>query len=116
MFASHVSDRLWLWMRREIRWRWLSVLLLLVTGWFAWHALHGQRGLYAWLDAKRELTVLEGQLAELEARRDVLKHQQDLLAGEVMDADMVEEKLLALGWIRQGDRLLPDPPPADPQH
>jgi cell division protein FtsB len=108
MILHDYADRFWLWLRREIRWRWLSGLFLLLTAWFAWHALHGSRGLYAYLDQRRTVQLLEQDLAELERQRDALKHHQALLDSRHMDADLVEEKLLQLGWMREGDVFVPD--------
>ncbi|HEX2527689.1 MAG TPA: septum formation initiator family protein [Geminicoccus sp.] len=108
MIAEDHVDRLWLWLRREIRWRWLSGVFLLLTAWFAWHALHGSRGLYAYLDQRRAVQILEQDLAALEERRDALKRHQELLDSRHMDADLVEEKLLQLGWMREGDVFVAD--------
>ena len=101
-------DRLWMWLRREIRWRWLSGILLLLSAWFAWHALHGPRGFYAYMDERRSVQVLEQNLAGLEVHEKALKQHQRLLDRRAMDADLVEEKLLQLGWIHKGDIFIPD--------
>ncbi|WP_027136057.1 FtsB family cell division protein [Geminicoccus roseus] len=108
MIAEEYVDRFWIWLRREIRWRWMGFLLLLLSGWFAWHALHGSRGFYAYMDQRRAVQILEQDLASLEQRRDALRHHQNLLDNRYMDADLVEEKLLELGWIREGDVFIPD--------
>jgi cell division protein FtsB len=108
MIAEEYVDRFWVWLRREIRWRWLGGLLLLVSAWFGWHALHGPRGFYAYMDQRRSVQILEQDLAAMEAKRNALKHHQVLLNSRHMDADLVEEKLLELGWIPQGDVFVPD--------
>jgi cell division protein FtsB len=108
MFAEDYADRFWIWLRREIRLRWLGGILLLLTAWFAWHALHGSRGLYAYLDHRRSVQILERDLAALDQRRDALRQHQKLLDTRHMDADLVEEKLLELGWLRSGDVFIPD--------
>lgn len=109
MIVEEYADRFWIWLRREIRWRWLSGLLLLLSAWFAWHALHGARGFYAYMDQRRSVQILEQDLAALSSRRDALKQHQILLDSRHMDADLVEEKLLELGWMRDGDVFIPDP-------
>jgi cell division protein FtsB len=108
MIAADYVDRFWIWLRREIRWRWLGSLLLLLSAWFAWHALHGSRGFYAYMDQRRSVQVLEQDLTDLMAKRDALKRQQALLGDRTMDADLLEEKLLGLGWARRGDVFIPD--------
>ena len=97
-----------MWLQREIRWRWLSGSLLLLSAWFAWHALHGPRGFYAYMDERRTVQTLEKDLAALQERADALKQHQRLLAGPAMDRDLVEEKLLELGYIHRGDVFIPD--------
>ncbi|HMO11790.1 MAG TPA: hypothetical protein PKB06_09885, partial [Actinotalea sp.] len=56
-------------LRRELLKHWLGVLLVLLLAYFAYHFIHGSRGLFAWIDRHHELELKRLELARMRAER-----------------------------------------------
>ena len=95
---------------RIVRGRWVAVPLALVIGYFAWHAVHGKRGLIAWVDLNHRLDMAKAELASLQSERQALERRVAGLREDAIDPDLLEEELRKLGYV--GDReviiLTPD--------
>ncbi len=87
-------------LRRAVRARWLLLPLTLLLAYFAYHAVHGQRGLIAWMDLRREVARAERELAALEAERKRLADRVEALRPGQTDADLLESELRRLGYLR----------------
>ncbi len=92
--------------RRSLRGRWPAVLATAVLAYFGYHALHGERGLLAWVDksrdleaARQELELVRAERAELD--RDVRAFQEDRL-----DRDLLEEELRKLGYVYPNEVII----------
>ena len=59
---------------------------------FAYHALVGDFGLFAWLELQREKTLLEERLSGAQAERLELEHRVTLMRPESLDPDMLDER------------------------
>ena len=95
-----------------LRWaygRWPLFLACAVLAYFGYHAVHGDRGLLAWLDRNREIEAARLELAQLEAERDQLQHRIDGLQEGHLDRDLLEEELRKLGYVRQNEVLVLTP-------
>lgn len=100
--------------RRLVRGHWLVLPLALLCIYFAWHAVHGRRGLVAMLDLKRELATAQAELAGLEARRSALEERVRALEPGAVDADLLEGELRRLGYVRPDELVvLIDPLPEE---
>lgn len=68
--------------------------LLLSGGIFylTFHALSGERGIYALLVEERKLEVLNGELADITAQRKDLEHRVRLLSAGSLDLDLLDEQ------------------------
>jgi cell division protein FtsB len=83
----------------------VSLCCLLAIGYFAFHATSGRRGYEARSQLIQRASVLEQQIANLEAARARLARDVRLL--EVGDPDIVEEMAIErLGFARRGDRVV----------
>jgi cell division protein FtsB len=96
--------------RLALRRHWLSALALLGVAYFAYHALHGDRGVYAWRDVNLELAQVRAELAAVEARNAKLQEIVDGLQPDRLDPDLLEEELLRLGYVGARDVVILEAP------
>ena len=83
----------------------VSLCCLLAIVYFAYHATSGRRGYAARSRLIQRASVLEGQIADLEAARARLARDVQLL--EAGNPDIVEELAIErLGFARPGDRVV----------
>lgn len=68
------------------------VLGLCAAGYFAYHAVNGDRGLIAWLELQKKIEAAHAVAAEVAARREALEHRVKLLHPEGIDPDLLEER------------------------
>jgi len=66
-------------------------LVILVIGFFAYHAVLGPNGVLAYRDYQRKLAVRKAQYACLEKVRAELRNRVELLDPRHADPDMVDE-------------------------
>ena len=89
------------------------VLGICAVAYFAYHAIHGDRGLIARRDLNQKVEIARGVLAGIEARRRALAHRVELLSPGSLDPDMLEERArLMLNYGFADDTvILTDEPP-----
>jgi cell division protein FtsB len=99
--------------RRSLRPVLAPALGVCLVGYFAYHAVQGERGLIARNHLRTEIAEAESALAELRAQRQRLEHRADLLNPEHLDIDMLEERLReVLGYGRPDELTIYVDPPA----
>ena len=84
--------------------------LLLAVGifYFSFHALSGERGLYALLKEERKLELVKGELADITAKRKALEQNTRLLNDGSLDLDMLDERSrLILNDVSQDEVIIP---------
>lgn len=59
---------------------------------FAFHAVHGERGLRAWLRLQDEVAATQVVAADAVARRDAWQSRVDRLRPESLDPDLLDEQ------------------------
>ena len=112
-----------------VRTRLASILLPLVFhvlsgavgGFFVWHAFHGERGINADLEYRRQMTDIETQLLKVRAEKAEWQKRIDLLRGPEIDRDLLDEEARnLLNRVSKNDLLVFLPPPmpesATPRH
>ncbi len=70
----------------------LPVSCLFVLGYFAFHAVEGDYGLFALGKLDDRVAALESELATIRARRDEMEKRVALMRPESVDRDMVDER------------------------
>jgi cell division protein FtsB len=101
--------------RRRARQIALPVLGICLLGYFFYHFLHGERGLFAWLAIHREIDEAEKLAAETGAERAELERRVSLLGTRGIDLDMLDERVRAMLNYGHPDELViirEDVPPA----
>ena len=69
-----------------------QVLFACVFGYFAYHAVHGDRGILAWQRLEQELDRTKSVHATLAGERAALEHKVSLLRPEHLDPDLLDEQ------------------------
>ena len=89
-----------------LRGRWLAILVTAVLAYFAYHALHGQRGLLAWMDRSRDLEAARQELTRVSAERAELDRQVRAFQRDSIDRDVLEEELRKLGYVKPDEVII----------
>ncbi len=100
--------------RRLVREHWLTVPLAALILYFGYHAIHGNRGLVAWMDKKRELALLEAERERLLDEKTELLARVRALEPSGVDADLLESELRRLGYVRPGELVVLWPERGEP--
>jgi cell division protein FtsB len=96
-------------LKRWLHEYWVLLGAVLMLAYFGYHAVHGQRGLLAWLDVSRELQRSRTELALLQTETGDLQAKVDALQPDRSDPDLVESELRRLGYIGQGEKVILEP-------
>jgi cell division protein FtsB len=82
--------------RRRARAVFFPLLLYCVSGtvggYFVWHALNGERGLKTKEEYEHKIAVLEADLGQLRAEHARWAHKIDLMRGQTIDRDLLDEE------------------------
>ena len=93
-------------LRRHGRQITISLLAVGVIGYFAYHAVEGERGLRAYFAVKHETVLARAELAALRAEQSILERRVSLLRPESLDLDMLEERARAVLNLGHPDELV----------
>lgn len=88
--------------------------LLLAAGIFylSYHALHGERGLYALVRETHHREELQKEIADVKAQREVLDRRVSHLRSDSLDLDLLDEQMRRmLGTIGKNEVLVIDEDP-----
>lgn len=78
-----------------------------IGGYFVWHAVNGERGLKTSEYYERKMATMRSELADLQADRRRLEHKVNLLRGDTIDQDLLQEEAEAqLGRIGKNDVVI----------
>lgn len=88
-----------------------QVLAACMVAYFAYHALHGDRGFYAWIMLKQEKAQVEATARTVAEQRTRLEHRVGLLRSDHLDPDLLEERAQAtLNYGAPDDHIIFLPP------
>lgn len=74
----------------------LPTLFLALSGYFIWHAMHGDRGTIAREQRLRDIANARVELTRAEEERDRMERRVAGLRGERLDRDQLDERARAL--------------------
>lgn len=69
-----------------------SILGALLFAYFMFHAIQGDRGLFAWVQMKQQIAYASAELAASEAKKLNWEQRILLLRDERLDRDMLDER------------------------
>lgn len=88
-----------------------QVLAACMVAYFAYHALHGDRGFYAWILLKQEKAQVAAAAEAVAEERARLEHRVGLLRSDHLDPDLLEERAQAiLNYGAERDHIIFLPP------
>jgi len=89
----------------------LPSLFLAVSGYFVWHAMHGERGLIAREQRIADIAAARAELSRAEAERDAMERRVSGLRGDRLDRDQLDERARALlNMVGRDEIVVPYPP------
>ena len=101
--------------RTRLRGILFPVLLYCVAGgigsYFVWHAINGERGLKTSGEYERTIALLRAERDTVTSEREKWRRRIDLLRGDAIDKDLLEEEArLLLDRVHHGDLVVFLPP------
>ena len=79
----------------------------LVSGYFLWHAINGQRGLKTRDEYTQRVAELQKTLADLASERGRWTRKIDLVRGDTIDRDVLDEQArIALGRVHKNEVVI----------
>jgi len=73
---------------------------------FAYHALEGDRGVFAWIGLSREIAQLQATAADVAAERHQAEVRSALLRPDNLDLDMLDERARLLLNLAGDDEIV----------
>ncbi len=93
-------------MRNRARFVVGPVLGVCAVGYFAYHVVHGDRGLIAWWNFKQRVATAKQALAQSQEERGRLENRVRLLNPGSLDPDMLEERARVMLNYGHADELV----------
>ena len=84
----------------------LPMLGACLAGYFVYHAIHGDRGIIAWLQLNQQLKVAQSQLDRTTTDRQAMEQRVALLSNSSLDLDMLEERARVMLNFAHPDDLI----------
>jgi cell division protein FtsB len=85
----------------------LPMLGACLAGYFVYHAIHGDRGIIAWLQLNQQLKIAQTELDHSTAERQAMEQRVALLSNSSLDLDMLEERArVMLNFAHPDDRII----------
>ena len=79
-------------------------LLIFIMFYLGFHAVSGERGVFALFRETRKLEIINAQLAEVKAKHDALERKVYLLSDNSLDLDLLDEQVRrVLGMANQNE-------------
>jgi cell division protein FtsB len=82
------------------------LLTIMVAGYFAYHAVQGDRGLIAWWQITQQIKQAEATERQVHAERAKLEHRVALLSSEHLDPDMLDERARIMLDLARPDEVV----------
>jgi cell division protein FtsB len=82
------------------------VCIVFAIFYLGFHAVSGDRGLYALFSETRKLQLLEEQLAEVKSERQALEHKVKLLSNQSLDLDLLDEQVRRIIGMTGKDEIV----------
>ncbi len=85
----------------------VPIFAAVISGYFAFHAVHGDRGVFAYAELSERVRDAEVKLAEVRGQREAMQSDVRLLQRESLDLNLLEERVRAvLNYVDDDDLLI----------
>jgi cell division protein FtsB len=89
----------------------VPIFAAVISGYFAFHAVFGDRGVLAYADLSEQVRDAQVKLAEVRSQREALQSDVRLLQRESLDLNLLEERVRAvLNYVDEDDMLVQERP------
>lgn len=93
--------------RRRLRQVALPLLGACLSAYFVFHAIHGDRGILAWLRLNQELKAATAEAVQAADDRAAMERRVTLLSNNSLDLDMLEERArVMLNYAHPDDLII----------
>jgi cell division protein FtsB len=100
-------------LRRQAQQVVVPVLGIALLSYFAYHAIEGERGLFAWMGLNQQLKQTRALADAISAQKHELENRVQRLSSNSLDPDLLDERVRAmLNLARQDDVVIMLPPGA----
>ena len=87
----------------------VPIFAAVISGYFAFHAVHGDRGVFAYAELSERVRDAQIKLTDVRGRREALQSDVRLLQRESLDLNLLEERVRAvLNYVDDDDLLIND--------
>lgn len=91
------------------------LLAVVAIFYLLFHALHGERGIYAYIRDKRELANLQTELAQTKAQREQVELRVKHMRDSSLDLDLLDEQMRRqMGVMKPGEVMILQPDDSQP--
>ena len=100
-----------MWKASKIRLRFyiLPLIFLLITVYFMYHLIEGERGLFRLLVLNEELKQAQHLLSETTTEKALMEKRVQSLSTQALDADMLDEAARnGLGFVKEDEYIIFD--------
>jgi cell division protein FtsB len=85
----------------------VPIFAAVISGYFAFHAVHGDRGVFAYAELSERVRDAQVKLAEVRGQREAMQSDVRLLQRESLDLNLLEERVRAvLNYVDDDDLLI----------
>lgn len=85
----------------------VPIFAAVISGYFAFHAVLGDRGIFAYADLTEEVREAQLKLADVQGRREALQSDVRRLQRESLDLNLLEERVrTVLNYVDDDDLLI----------
>ncbi len=84
----------------------VPVLWVAGVGYFAYHAVQGDRGFFTWVQLKQRVAVTRAVAAETAGRRMALERRVRMLNPQSLDADLLDERARVMLNLGHPDEIV----------
>lgn len=81
--------------RKQVQYILGPVVGLTLSGYFAYHLVEGDRGLYAWVRLNHEIQDAKAAATDAHVAREAAEHRVSLLRSDHLDPDLLDEQARA---------------------
>jgi len=84
----------------------VPVLSISLLTYFSYHAIQGERGLFAWMQLNQQLKQTHALADAVAGQRDELENRVRRLSNASLDTDLLDERVRSMLNLARGDEVV----------